>query len=174
MKKYLISIILTVSLTAFCQTGKIKGTVQAMDGKAIESASVSIKGTSSGTASDQKGEYSLNVPVGNQMVVVSIIGYANQEQSVDVRNGEIYELNFSLVEASQELNEVIISGVRAITGMGYLAEASDYVIYSGKKTEVLLLDSLGMEWRSIKLGRDPSCKVCGIGVSASSPSQGED
>jgi molybdopterin/thiamine biosynthesis adenylyltransferase len=26
---------------------------------------------------------------------------------------------------------------------------------------LLLLDALAMEWRSIKLSRDPSCKVCG-------------
>jgi Fe(3+) dicitrate transport protein len=40
------------------------------------------------------------------------------------------------------LKEVTISDVRAITGMGYLGEQSAHIIYSGKKTEVILLDSL--------------------------------
>lgn len=30
------------------------------------------------------------------------------------------------------------------------------------KNRLLLLDGLSMEWRSIKLKKDPSCKVCGI------------
>jgi Fe(3+) dicitrate transport protein len=47
-----------------------------------------------------------------------------------------------LEESTQELNEVEVTGVKAITGMGYIAEVHDQMIYSGKKTEVLLLDSL--------------------------------
>ncbi|MBC7744615.1 MAG: TonB-dependent receptor plug domain-containing protein, partial [Flavobacterium sp.] len=40
------------------------------------------------------------------------------------------------------LKEVTVTDVRAITGMGYLGEQSGHIIYSGKKTEVILLDSL--------------------------------
>lgn len=43
---------------------------------------------------------------------------------------------------SINLKEVTITDVRAITGMGYLGEQSCHNIYSGKKTEVILLDSL--------------------------------
>jgi Fe(3+) dicitrate transport protein len=40
------------------------------------------------------------------------------------------------------LNEVRITDVKAIKGMGYLGETSNHINYSGKKTEVILLDSL--------------------------------
>ena len=40
------------------------------------------------------------------------------------------------------LQTVIVNGVKAISGMGRLDEVHEGVIYSGKKTEVLLLDSL--------------------------------
>jgi Fe(3+) dicitrate transport protein len=40
------------------------------------------------------------------------------------------------------LNEVRIIDVKAIKGMGYLGETSNHINYSGKKTEVILLDSL--------------------------------
>lgn len=40
------------------------------------------------------------------------------------------------------LREVIVNGVRIISGMSRLEEVHNGVIYSGKKTEVLLLDSL--------------------------------
>lgn len=40
------------------------------------------------------------------------------------------------------LKEVRVTDVRAIKGMGYLGETSNHINYSGKKTEVILLDSL--------------------------------
>jgi Fe(3+) dicitrate transport protein len=41
-----------------------------------------------------------------------------------------------------KLKEVTINGVQTITGMGRLGEVHDNIIYSGKKTEVVILDSL--------------------------------
>ena len=41
-----------------------------------------------------------------------------------------------------KLKEVIVTDVKSITGMGYLGEHSGHIIYSGKKTEVIILDSL--------------------------------
>jgi len=48
-------------------------------------------------------------------------------------------------------------------GTTQAAEAMKLLLGLGESLEgrLLLLDSLGMEWRSIKLGRDPSCSVCG-------------
>lgn len=43
---------------------------------------------------------------------------------------------------SIKLKEIIITDVKSITGMGYLGAHSGHQIYSGKKTEVILLDSL--------------------------------
>ena len=43
---------------------------------------------------------------------------------------------------SLNLNAVNIVGVRSIKGLGHLMEEGNCIIYSGKKTEVLLLDSI--------------------------------
>ncbi|MBU0697305.1 MAG: TonB-dependent receptor plug domain-containing protein [Bacteroidetes bacterium] len=48
----------------------------------------------------------------------------------------------SLKKKNIVLKEVTIIDVRAIKGMGYLGESSNHINYSGKKTEVILLDSL--------------------------------
>ena len=40
------------------------------------------------------------------------------------------------------LSEVIITSVKAVKGMGYLDEVSNGIIYSGKKTEVIITDSI--------------------------------
>lgn len=48
----------------------------------------------------------------------------------------------SLTKKNIVLKEVKITDVRAIKGMGYLGETSNHINYSGKKTEVIMLDSL--------------------------------
>src|SRR5689334_24043118 len=59
-----------------------------------------------------------------------------------------YTTLFRSEEKVEVLQEVEVTGIKSITGMGYLDETSQGVIYSGKKTEVLLLDSLGANTRS--------------------------
>lgn len=126
----------------FSQSGYLKGTILTLDGKSIESVNIQLKGTGLGTVSNRDGEYSLTAPEGNYITTVSIIGFVRQQQNVSIKNGETSVVNFHLEESTSELNEVVITGVKAITGMGYLAETNDLVIYAGKKTEVLLLDSM--------------------------------
>jgi len=48
-------------------------------------------------------------------------------------------------------------------GTTQAAEAMKLLLGIGTSLQgrLLLLDALGMEWRSIKLGRDPGCTVCG-------------
>ena len=61
------------------------------------------------------------------------------------RNAEIYngyqEPSDSISKAVT-LEEVTVSGIQRITGMGRMTEVHDGIIYSGKKNEVLILDSI--------------------------------
>src|SRR4051812_43620911 len=45
-------------------------------------------------------------------------------------------------KVTRDLPGVTVAAVRSLKGMGYLDEVSNGVIYSGKKTEVLVLDSI--------------------------------
>src|SRR6185436_6141546 len=45
-------------------------------------------------------------------------------------------------KAHIDLETITIASVRSIKGMGYLEEVSGGIIYCGKKTEVILLDSI--------------------------------
>ena len=45
-------------------------------------------------------------------------------------------------DSSQTLKEVIITGYKTVNGIGHLLEMKDGIIYAGKKTEVLIIDSL--------------------------------
>lgn len=42
----------------------------------------------------------------------------------------------------KSIHEIIVTGYKGISGMGYMNDVHDNLIYSGKKTEVLLLDSI--------------------------------
>ena len=138
----MIPVLLLISLGVLAQSGQIKGMIVTSDGHPAESINIKLKGTHTGTVSNIRGEYSLNIQPGDYAIVVSAIGFSSQEQKLTVKAGETLILNFTLEETSHQLQEVIITGVKAITGMGYIAETNDHIIYSGKKTEVLLLDSL--------------------------------
>lgn len=50
-------------------------------------------------------------------------------------------LRFKAV-SSKAIHEVIVTGFRAISGMGFLNDLHDNLIYSGKKTELITLDSI--------------------------------
>ncbi len=61
--------------------------------------------------------------------------------------GIILLLSFVIVKAqqkdsSQTLKEVIITGYKTVNGIGHLLEMKDGIIYAGKKTEVIIVDSL--------------------------------
>ena len=91
-------------LPAVQQAKKITGTVTDAMGPVI-GASVVVKGTSNGVATDFDGNFTLNVSQG-QTIVVSYIGYLTKEIKVDARSN--YEI--TLEEDKKVLDEVVVVG----------------------------------------------------------------
>jgi len=62
----------------------------------------------------------------------------------------------------------VFSPLVGIIGTTQAAEAMKLLMGIGESLQgrLLLLDSLAMEWRSIRLSRDPSCRVCGAEADA--------
>jgi len=92
-------------LPAVQQTKKITGTVSDAMGPVI-GASVVIKGTSNGVATDFDGNFSLQANPG-QTLVVTYIGYLNKEVKV-VAGKQHY--NITIEEDKQMLDEVVVVG----------------------------------------------------------------
>ena len=86
------------------QTKQITGTVSDAMGPVI-GASVVIKGTSTGAATDFDGNFTLNASQG-QTLVVSYIGYLTKEVKIDGRS--VYEI--TLEEDKKVLDEVVVVG----------------------------------------------------------------
>lgn len=84
-------------------TAQIKGRVTYADGGPIVGASVSVKGTTIGTITDQNGEYTLTVPNRDKMFIVfSFIGLTTSEVSY---KGQA-RINMTLEDSSIRLNDV--------------------------------------------------------------------
>ncbi len=146
--KYIINHFLVFSLFLLpffvkAQTGSIDGVIKDSTGKLLEAISVTVQDKNITTLTDSKGYYILkNIPVGNFTLVASQLGYTMVAKQVLVNENTTTKVDFQLSDKANQLNEVTINGVIAISGMGHLADVHEGVIYSGKKNEVLILDSL--------------------------------
>jgi len=83
-------------------------------GKHIPFASVSLKGTTIGTSTDETGHFQLiHLPEGEQTIVVTNIGYKSQEKKITVRANTTLEIKFHLEEDILNLEEVVVSADRS-------------------------------------------------------------
>jgi Fe(3+) dicitrate transport protein len=122
---------------------EIKGRVTNENGVAIVRATVQLSYHLQKTITDNNGFYAFNqIPPGDYVAKVTVQGFEPLEKVINIATEKKVNISFILKISSNQLNEVVIKGYKAITGMGYLNDVHDGVIYSGKKTEVILLDSL--------------------------------
>lgn len=99
-----LALVLVGSFTAFAQEKTVTGKVtDQKDGKAIAGASVLVKGTTIGTQTIADGSFTLKAPANATTVVISFIGYANQELAIG--NGP---LNVLLLQTNSPLNDVVV------------------------------------------------------------------
>jgi Fe(3+) dicitrate transport protein len=146
IKRYFIAISFCIlSGVVFAQTGSLKGKVTDSAGSSVEGSTIQIENTKYVALTDNKGNYKIdNVPVGSYSVIVQIVGYNPMEEKATVTENQTTELDFKLLQKINQLGKVDIVRPLIISqqGMGHMPEAYDGVIYSGMKTEVLVLDSV--------------------------------
>ena len=94
----------TLTPPAVQQTKKVSGVVNDAMGPII-GASVKVKGTSTGVATDFDGKFSLSVKP-NDVLVVSYIGYVTKE----VKVGNQSVISITLTEDKKLLDEVVVVG----------------------------------------------------------------
>ncbi len=96
------------------QTGKLKGFVYDKEnGEPILFTNVTLKGTTLGAATDVNGYYTVtNVPVGEQTLMVTYLGYDTLFQTVTVTANDLETANLYLTKSSVKLGEVQVSADR--------------------------------------------------------------
>src|SRR5450432_3831593 len=183
-------LLLCVSLTqlAFSQTKVVTGKIIDDKGAAVQGATVSVKGAKGGTTTDVNGAFSITVPAGTKSLIVSSVGYTQQELSIANET----TLNVSLVASSQSLNDVIVIGYgtttrKEITGAVATVRAKDFDHGAVSPEELLIGKVAGLQIannsgqpggttitkirgnNSIVSGGNPLYVIDGVPIDATSP-----
>ncbi|WP_185958329.1 SusC/RagA family TonB-linked outer membrane protein [Fodinibius sediminis] len=97
---------------------QVTGTVtDSQTGQPLTGVNVAVQGTNIGTITDQNGEYSLEVPDAESVIVFSYVGYETQRVTV----GDQQVIDVDLVQGAQTMDEVVVVGYgemerRSLTG----------------------------------------------------------
>lgn len=88
----------------------VSGTVtSAKDNQPIVGASVLVKGTNVGAATSATGTFTINVPAGKSILVISSVGYDDMEVNVSSQTS----ITVSLKEKTSSLDEIVVTGYTA-------------------------------------------------------------
>ncbi|MES2552939.1 MAG: molybdopterin-synthase adenylyltransferase MoeB [Pseudomonadota bacterium] len=119
-----------------------------------------------------KTRYALNricVKLGKPLVSGAAIGFEGQVTVFDMRSdaSPCYHCLFPDMEGEEAVRcaeNGVFAPLVGIIGTMQAAEAMKLLIGIGESLQgrLLLLDVLAMEWRTIKLNKDPACQVCGV------------
>ncbi|MEA2106243.1 MAG: TonB-dependent receptor [Bacteroidota bacterium] len=108
-----IYIIIISSTYAQRTDANIVGHVVDTDGEHIPFATIILKNTTIGTATDETGHFQLiNMPTGKYTVKASFIGYKDVEKDVELTEGNTIELKFILQADVLGLEQVVVTADR--------------------------------------------------------------
>ncbi|MDX1941827.1 MAG: SusC/RagA family TonB-linked outer membrane protein [Saprospiraceae bacterium] len=94
--------LLLLTFTAFAQEIEVAGKVTDDKNEALPGVNILIKGTSTGTATNAQGDFTIKVNIGDKLVF-SYIGYETKELSVDSE-----EIRLKLLSKPIQLSEAVI------------------------------------------------------------------
>jgi len=105
-RNFLILIFFLFSTSLVFAQKTVTGTVNGPDKEPLAGVSIVVKGTTTGTMTDNNGKYSLSVPVDAETLVFTFVGMEAQEVALGSSN--IY--NVTMSESLVGLEEVVVTG----------------------------------------------------------------
>lgn len=112
----------------------VKGTVKdEVTNQGIPGTSVVVEGRSSGTATDNNGNYTLRLPEGSYRIKISSVGYETSTVSVSVSGTALISQDFTLKESSSTLQEIAVIGSRSATARTNIQTATPVDVISTKE-----------------------------------------
>jgi len=123
MKQYILSILLLFTVALNAQK-TISGRVTNINNTGIPYANILAIGTQTGSTTDENGNYEIIIPERVSELEFSVLGY--KTQTVSVLNQTI--INVQLEEASEQLNEVVLTALglkRETKELGYVVQSLD-------------------------------------------------
>lgn len=92
--------------TSYPQADEVSGKVTDEKGEPLPGVSILVRGTQQGTATDEAGKYTIQVPNQQAVLVFSFVGYVSQEVAVGARKS----LDITLQVDEKALEEVVVVG----------------------------------------------------------------
>jgi len=92
------------------QQTTVSGRVVDGEGNPLEDVTVKVKGAGAATATAADGRFSINIPTGDAVLVLTLVGYESQE--VAVRGGQ--QLTVTMQASQEELQEVVVIGYGSV------------------------------------------------------------
>ncbi|WP_127124419.1 SusC/RagA family TonB-linked outer membrane protein [Pseudoflavitalea rhizosphaerae] len=150
LARMLMSCILVMVCTSLlAQQRKLSGTVvNPADNKPLSNISVVVKGTSRGTTTDEKGNFTINASEG-ETLVFSAVGFKNRE----IKVGKNDNLSVQLLASDKEMESVVVTAL----GIKREEKALGYAV-SKLGTEELT-DAMSNNWTNALTG-----KVAGLNI----------
>src|SRR5690606_3924055 len=103
-------VIFMLSSQVNAQQRTVSGTVRAEeDGEPLVGVTVSLKGTTFGTTTNDNGGYSISVPNNASVLVFTYVGYTSREITV----GSNQTMNITLATDDRSLDEIVVVGYRS-------------------------------------------------------------
>ena len=108
--KFLFALLLIIPVTGTSQvlTGKVTS-----EGTPVVGATVMVKATKQGVATDENGKYQLKLEPGSYSVSYSSVGYTTKTVNVTIGDGEHKTINVSLSVEAKQMQEVVVLGSRS-------------------------------------------------------------
>lgn len=105
----------------------LSGKVVSTDNAPVDFATVYLKDTRFGCATDAKGTYRFQIPSGKYTLAVSMIGFETFEKEIEIGKEKETHINVTLKPAIEELDEVIVvsNGVNRVKHSAFNAVAMD-------------------------------------------------
>ncbi|MCC6281686.1 MAG: TonB-dependent receptor [Saprospiraceae bacterium] len=108
MRIHLFSLFFLSFFSSFAQNATLRGTIT--DVRTGESLpGVTVRAGAAGVASDVEGRYSLSLPAGAHTVIFTFVGYETKTQDVRLSAGQTLELNISLGDADNLLQQATVT-----------------------------------------------------------------
>ncbi|MNS52437.1 Fe(3+)-pyochelin receptor precursor [compost metagenome] len=97
------------------KNGSITGTVKTSDGSPAAAVSVSLKEVNRGSITNDAGLFTIKgVKEGSYTLLISYVGLEPQSKTVLVTAGQSSVVDFTLIETSGKLAEVVVTGTKSV------------------------------------------------------------
>ena len=166
MKFVMLVMAIVMTATTLAQD-TISGTVKDAEGNAIPYVNIVLLDHDIGATTNENGSYSLTVPNTQGVLQFSVLGYKSQNITI---NGRLI-INVTLLEASEQLNEVVLTALglkRETKELGYVVQSLDAQGVTEVKS-VNFLDNLSGKLAGVTINQGPT----GVGSSSKITIRGE-